>query len=129
MNPIGTVSDAITLPIKAVGVVGLCFVINWMTSPGYWWVKWVALGMGYRGDRRVVACISIGGLDSPHRGIGYMGIQALGVTRVAPACSNGWGRSHPRRRKHKWLTPEARRSSAPPARPWVVRGRRGNEAT
>ncbi|MEZ5457343.1 MAG: 2TM domain-containing protein [Lysobacteraceae bacterium] len=46
MNPISTVSDAITLPLKAVGVVGLCFVINWMTSPGYWWVKWVALGMG-----------------------------------------------------------------------------------
>lgn len=27
-------------------VVALCFVINWMTSPGEWWVQWVALGIG-----------------------------------------------------------------------------------
>jgi hypothetical protein len=24
----------------------LLFVINWMTSPGVWWVKWAALGIG-----------------------------------------------------------------------------------
>ena len=24
----------------------LCFVINWMTSPGHWWVQWAALGIG-----------------------------------------------------------------------------------
>lgn len=24
----------------------LCFVINVMTSPGEWWVQWVALGLG-----------------------------------------------------------------------------------
>jgi hypothetical protein len=24
----------------------LLFVINWMTSPGTWWVKWAALGIG-----------------------------------------------------------------------------------
>ena len=22
------------------------FVMNWMTSPGYWWVQWAALGIG-----------------------------------------------------------------------------------
>ena len=22
------------------------FVINWMTSPGHWWVQWAALGIG-----------------------------------------------------------------------------------
>lgn len=24
----------------------LLFVINWMTSPGHWWVQWAALGIG-----------------------------------------------------------------------------------
>jgi hypothetical protein len=24
----------------------LLVVINWITSPGYWWVKWAALGIG-----------------------------------------------------------------------------------
>jgi len=24
----------------------LLFVINWMTSPGDWWVQWAALGIG-----------------------------------------------------------------------------------
>jgi len=24
----------------------LCFVINWMTYTGDWWVRWVALGIG-----------------------------------------------------------------------------------
>lgn len=27
-------------------VLGLLFVINWMTSPGDWWVQWAALGIG-----------------------------------------------------------------------------------
>jgi hypothetical protein len=27
-------------------VLGLLLVINLMTSPGYWWVKWPALGIG-----------------------------------------------------------------------------------
>lgn len=52
MNPIKAVTrpvthlvDAITMPFKAVFVVGLCWIINAMTSPGHWWVKWVALGM------------------------------------------------------------------------------------
>jgi hypothetical protein len=45
-NPVSDVSRAIVMPFKAVFVVGLCWVINAMTSPGVWWVKWVALGMG-----------------------------------------------------------------------------------
>ena len=27
-------------------VLALLFVINWMTSPGDWWVQWAALGIG-----------------------------------------------------------------------------------
>lgn len=46
MNPLRTVSDALSLPFKAVGVVAVCVVINLMTTPGHWWVQWVALGMG-----------------------------------------------------------------------------------
>lgn len=49
MNPINAVSDltkALTFPFKFVFVVGLCTAINWLTSPGHWWVQWVALGMG-----------------------------------------------------------------------------------
>jgi hypothetical protein len=45
-RPFKDVADAITMPFKAIFVVGLCAVINYMTSPGHWWVQWVALGMG-----------------------------------------------------------------------------------
>ena len=27
-------------------LLGLLVLINWMTSPGHWWVKWPALGIG-----------------------------------------------------------------------------------
>jgi hypothetical protein len=46
MNPLRTVSEAISLPFKAIGVIALCLAINLMTSPGQWWVQWVVLGMG-----------------------------------------------------------------------------------
>lgn len=46
MNPLRTLHEAITLPFTALFVVGLCLAINWWTSPGHWWVQWVALGMG-----------------------------------------------------------------------------------
>jgi hypothetical protein len=46
MNPLRDLSQALVMPFKAVFVVGLCAVINAMTYGGYWWVKWVALGMG-----------------------------------------------------------------------------------
>lgn len=44
--PVRDITRAITLPFKAVFVVGLCWAINAMTYQGTWWVKWVALGMG-----------------------------------------------------------------------------------
>jgi hypothetical protein len=46
LKPIKNLVEAVTLPFKAIFVVGLCAVINWMTSPGQWWFQWVALGMG-----------------------------------------------------------------------------------
>ena len=46
MRPIKDLTDAVTMPFRAVFVVGICWFINWMTSPHYWWVWWVALGMG-----------------------------------------------------------------------------------
>lgn len=46
MNPVKDVWNLVAMPMKAVFVVGLCGVINWMTYAGTWWVKWVALGMG-----------------------------------------------------------------------------------
>ena len=41
-GPLRRVKFLITAPF----IVVLCFVINVMTSPGHWWVQWVALGMG-----------------------------------------------------------------------------------
>ena len=45
-RPVGNLIDAVVMPFKALFVVGLCALINSMTSPGHWWFKWVALGMG-----------------------------------------------------------------------------------
>jgi hypothetical protein len=46
MRPIRDLTQALTMPLRALFVVGLCGVINAMTFSGVWWVKWVALGMG-----------------------------------------------------------------------------------
>jgi multisubunit Na+/H+ antiporter MnhB subunit len=46
LNPIKPLTDAITFPFTFLYVVGLCLFINWFTSPGVWWVQWVAFGMG-----------------------------------------------------------------------------------
>jgi hypothetical protein len=53
MNPLGfvtgpakTLYKAAVAPFEFAFVVGLCAFINWMTFGGYWWVKWVAFGMG-----------------------------------------------------------------------------------
>ena len=49
MNPLSIPADllkALTFPFKFIFVVGLCYFINWMTSPGYLWAQWVAFGMG-----------------------------------------------------------------------------------
>ena len=45
-RPVSNLIDAVVMPFKALFVVGLCALINSMTSPGHWWFKWVALGMG-----------------------------------------------------------------------------------
>lgn len=49
MNPLDAAKDltrAVTFPFTYLFVVGLCTFINWFTSPGHWWVQWVAFGMG-----------------------------------------------------------------------------------
>ena len=46
LNPIKPLTDAITFPFTFIYVVGLCAFINYFTSPGHWWVQWVAFGMG-----------------------------------------------------------------------------------
>jgi hypothetical protein len=49
MNPLTIVTNltaAITYPFRMIFVVGLCAFINYFTSPGVWWVQWVAFGMG-----------------------------------------------------------------------------------
>lgn len=45
MNPIKDVYQAVTMPFKAIFVVGLCWTISRFTHSGDWW-HWVALGMG-----------------------------------------------------------------------------------
>jgi hypothetical protein len=27
-------------------ILAMLFAVNWMTSPGHWWVQWPALGLG-----------------------------------------------------------------------------------
>ena len=47
-------------------IVALLFVINWMTSPGEWWVQWPALGIGIAWVislfRVIAAAVVLGGL-------------------------------------------------------------------
>ncbi len=69
MSPLSLVSDltrAITYPFRMIFVVGLCAFINYFTSPGVWWVQWVAFGMGIglivvwaRAIKALVAAIGI----------------------------------------------------------------------
>jgi hypothetical protein len=44
----------------------LLVVINWMTSPGHWWVQWAALGIGIAWIlslfRVLAAVVALGGL-------------------------------------------------------------------
>jgi len=41
-GPLGRVKFLVMAPF----IVLLCFAINLMTSPGQWWVQWVAFGIG-----------------------------------------------------------------------------------
>ncbi|MDE2146539.1 MAG: hypothetical protein KGJ24_07605 [Burkholderiales bacterium] len=45
-SPVHDIFRAVTLPFKALFVIALTGVINYMTYDGQWWFKWVALGMG-----------------------------------------------------------------------------------
>jgi multisubunit Na+/H+ antiporter MnhB subunit len=69
LNPVklvGRLTDAIVYPFRMLFVVGLCFFINWVTSPGVWWVQWVVFGMTiglmvtwYRAAKALVAVVGI----------------------------------------------------------------------
>jgi hypothetical protein len=52
--------------IKGPLILALLFVINWLTSPGHWWVKWAALGIGIAWIisliRVLTALVVVGGL-------------------------------------------------------------------
>ena len=45
-HPIRHLTDAVLMPLRALFVVGLCALVNLMTSPQHWWFQWVAFGMG-----------------------------------------------------------------------------------
>ena len=66
LNPIKPLTDAITFPFTFIYVEGLCAFINYFTSPGHWWVQWVAFGMGialisvwFRAFKFLVATVGI----------------------------------------------------------------------
>jgi len=42
MKTLKSIKYLITAPF----IFAMLFVINWMTTPGQWWIQWVALGMG-----------------------------------------------------------------------------------
>jgi hypothetical protein len=46
MRPLRDLTQMVTMPFQAAFVVGLCWLINTMTSPAHTWWHWVALGMG-----------------------------------------------------------------------------------
>ena len=72
MNPLSVARDltrAVTFPFTFLFVVGLCTFINWFTSPGHWWVQWVAFGMGIalicvwaRALRALIVTVGIAGI-------------------------------------------------------------------
>jgi hypothetical protein len=46
MHPFRDLHQAVTLPFTALFTLAICTTINWITSPGHWWVQWPALGLG-----------------------------------------------------------------------------------
>ena len=42
MKTLKSIKYLVTAPF----IFAMLFVINWMTTPGQWWIQWVALGMG-----------------------------------------------------------------------------------
>ena len=65
-SPITYITRAFTYPFKMVFVVSICALVNYLTSPGVWWVQWVVIGMGIglvavwaRAIKTLVAAIGI----------------------------------------------------------------------
>ncbi len=44
--PLARTLSALRFLVTAPLILLMLFVINWMTSPGHWWVQWAALGIG-----------------------------------------------------------------------------------
>ena len=44
--PLGKTIGALKFLVSGPLILLMLFVINWMTSPGHWWVQWAALGIG-----------------------------------------------------------------------------------
>ena len=45
LEPVAAVVKAVTFPITAIFVVGICYLVNLVTSPHHWWAQWVLFGM------------------------------------------------------------------------------------
>jgi len=45
-DPITGAVRSLVFLVKGSVILLMLFVINWMTSPGHWWVQWAALGIG-----------------------------------------------------------------------------------
>ena len=71
-------------------ILALLFVINWITSPGDWWVQWAALGIGIAWVislfRVVFAIIVAGGLaDSCAAAPAAEALRAPGLRGLRPS--------------------------------------------
>ncbi len=56
--------NAVKFLFTAPFIVLLLVVLDWMTSPGHWWVQWAALGIGiawFVALVRVIAAIAVAG--------------------------------------------------------------------
>ena len=67
----------------------LLVIINWMTSPGHWWVQWAALGIGiawvialFRVMRAIVLVGGVAALGAPKTG--KWGQQPMSVAVPGP---------------------------------------------
>jgi len=86
MNPFKDLSDAITLPLTALWVIPLCAFVDWMTSPGHWWVQWVVFGMGIAvlcAWARAIKLLLIGGLLAGLGAFAYRHRGDAGRARIA----------------------------------------------
>jgi hypothetical protein len=71
IDPVSRTLRDVTFLFKGPVILVMLFVINWMTSPGHWWVQWAALGIGIAwvfSLMRVFRAVIVGG-----------GLAALGL--------------------------------------------------